>query len=453
MKKTLSRAIARSTALMLSFMLMFGTVRTPVFAAQDEAADAQVELFLDENAGDSFTDEGAAEQAAGQQIDIIDENGEIVGDADQPVEDAFDEAGAQAEAEAEAPAEVPAEEEVEVDLDGASQEEEAAAAQEEPSAEVPVEEEAEAGQDAASQEEEAASQEEPPAEVPVEEEAEAGQDGASQEEEVADDHQFAEQDTSDGDTAQSAVPGSGETNTDAAGNDEACFSGSEVSDTDPIIEDDTEESVAEGVANAYVSVNSDTYLTLNVGQTENIYFSSPSGESITRAAPNISDPQSVSVVGSGSSWRITALKQPSFSGYITVSFTVYADVVKYGGGTPYRYTVTHNPRFLVTINGGGNGSSGGSSGGNTNDSYTISCSRTTLNLDHASNSCGQLVFTCGTYFSNNVYLEYLYTKGNIVKAYLNYTDGNKAYYNIEACGSGTEYLTFRLIQKQSDGRL
>lgn len=132
---------------------------------------------------------------------------------------------------------------------------------------------------------------------------------------------------------------------------------------------------------------------------------------------------------------------------------MYADVVKYVGGTPYRYTVTHNPRFLVTINGGGNGSSGGSSGGNTNDSYTISCSRTTLNLDHASNSCGQLVFTCGTYFSNNVYLEYLYTKGNIVKAYLNYTDGNKAYYNIEACGSGTEYLTFRLIQKQSDGRL
>ncbi len=135
---------------------------------------------------------------------------------------------------------------------------------------------------------------------------------------------------------------------------------------------------------------------------------------------------------------------------------MYADVVKYVGGTAYRYTVTHNPRFLVTINGGGSGGSGGScgsSGGNTNDPYTISCSRTTLNLDHASNSYGQLVFTCGTYFSNNVYLEYLFTKGNIVKAYLNYTDGNKAYYNIEACGSGTEYLTFRLIQKQSDGRL
>ena len=192
---------------------------------------------------------------------------------------------------------MPAEEEVEAGQDGASQEEAAASSQEEAPAEVPAEEEAEAGQDGASQEEEeAASQEEPTAEVPAEEEVEAGQDGASQEEEVADDHQFAEQDTSDGDTAQSAVPGSGETNNDAAGNDEACFSGSEVSDTDPIIEDDTEESVAEGAANAYVSVNSDTYLTLNVGQTENIYFSSPSGESITRAAPNISDPQSVSVV-------------------------------------------------------------------------------------------------------------------------------------------------------------
>ena len=116
----------------------------------------------------------------------------------------------------------------------------------------------------------------------------------------------------------------------------------------------------------------------------------------------------------------------------------------YVGGQIVTKMVKHNPCVSVTINQGSN-SGGNSTGG----SYTILSYTPTLNLDYANHRYEQIVFTCGTNFSDTVYLEDNSGKGNIASASLQYTEGNKAYYMVDSFGLGTQYIKFQLCWEKS----
>jgi len=99
--------------------------------------------------------------------------------------------------------------------------------------------------------------------------------------------------------------------------------------------------------------------------------------------------------------------------------------------------------FYIYVDGSG---SGGASG-----SYTITSSVSSMNIDMVGNA-QELVITSGVPLSSSVYVEDNSYEGSVV-ALVYWTSGNKVYYNVYPQKTGSQTVTFKLIQEKTSTSL
>ena len=356
MRKNLKRTSARVMAILFSAMLMAGTIVSPTWAAQmeqevqeqevqEQIPDASLEESVasndndepelgavvgnEETAHDEFADEGEGSSVG----EVTEESAEDYGQLEEAAETRGDQREGQEEGtQGENP------EDYEDGIQCQS--------------ETPEDHEGEA---------------QCQSETPADHEGEAQeQDGNSNEYEGGDDDTTQEQnqnessgDDSQNDAEQGSTGQDQANEMDNSATQEQSIPVETTDEADEVIEitESVEgQSDSNGAMNTTLSPDQSYYLNLNVGQTEWITLTVPSGELFISALPSIPS-SAISVTGSGRSWRITADRYETLQPLV-VSFTVHTTKTYTIGGRTQTVPFVHNPTVRITINQGGNSGNG-----------------------------------------------------------------------------------------------
>ena len=356
MRKNLKRTSARVMAILFSAMLMAGTIVSPTWAAQmeqevqeqevqEQIPDASLEESVasndndepelgavvgnEETAHDEFADEGEGSSVG----EVTEESAEDYGQLEEAAETRGDQREGQEEGtQGENP------EDYEDGIQCQS--------------ETPEDHEGEA---------------QCQSETPADHEGEAQeQDGNSNEYEGGDDDTTQEQnqnessgDDSQNDAEQGSTGQDQANEMDNSATQEQSIPAETTDEADEVIEitESVEgQSDSNGAMNTTLSPDQSYYLNLNVGQTEWITLTVPSGELFISALPSIPS-SAISVTGSGRSWRITADRYETLQPLV-VSFTVHTTKTYTIGGRTQTVPFVHNPTVRITINQGGNSGNG-----------------------------------------------------------------------------------------------
>ena len=179
--------------------------------------------------------------------------------------------------------------------------------------------------------------------------------------------------------------------------------------------------------------------TLNVNESKTLYLDVASDEGLISALWNCNS-SDFSINASGSTCRVTALRYSSIPAI--VDCTYYCTKSYFIAGRRQIVTIPHYVSYTFYANGSSNGTTG-----------TCNIANWPSSVNVAFPGSSTFTITAGTNLSDKVYLKENSSSGNCVSVFLLRTEGNKAYYRVDANAPGTQTVTFQLIYQESSTKM